>query len=264
MLQTNSRAEVNWALAYPFDVPSCSFVYVNGETYAVAGMDSEDWRSAKVQVGSQSLALEELAQGSSQLDEPRIAVIACGSNASPKRLVQKYAHISNTVVPTLRVTLRNYCVVYAAKYTEYGSVPATLLYVPGAQVDVFVNFLTLPQLQIMDGTETLGISYNRPVLTDAVVKLENGSQLPDVHAYISRHGCLTPQGEPVVLSTVEGKNIPFRNLAQGDVQVMAFDLLQGQGSLDAFIFDNISRPELRRARSETLSQHFSIPAGRAD
>ena len=263
MLQTNSRPEVMWALAYPFDVPSCSFVYLDGETHAITCLDSEDWRAAKVQLGSRSLALEELAKSSSQLDEPRIAVIACGSNASPQRLVQKYAHIANTVVPTLRVTLHNYCVVYAAKYTEYGSVPATLLYVPGAQVEVFVNFLTLPQLQIMDGTETLGISYNRPVLTDSVVELENGTQLSDVHAYISRHGCLTPQGEPVVLSTVEGKNIPFRHLAQGDVQTKAFDLLQGQGSLDGFIFDNISKPELRRARSETLSQHFSIPAGRA-
>ena len=261
MLQTHRQAEVMWALAYPFDVPACSFVYIDGETHAITSLDAADWRTAQVQLGAKSLALEELAPDPSQLDEPRIAVIACGSNASPQRLVQKYAHITDTVVPTLRVTLHNYCVVYAAKYTEYGSIPATLLYVPGAQVEVFVNFLTLQQLQIMDGTETLGVSYNRPVLEDAIVELDNGARLSDVHAYISRHGCLTSGGEPIVLSTVDGKNVPFRHLAQGDVQVMAFDLLQGQGSLDTFIFDNISKPELRRARSETLSQHFSIPAG---
>ena len=258
---------VSWALAYPFDVPRGSFLYVNGAVFPFGPYRAETWADDWVLVEDQTteirILLNRLEIADDQTESARIPVIACGSNASPQRLKQKFDRdLPGAVVPTFRVTLTNYTVVFAAKFTEYGSVPATLAYTPGTRSDVYVNLLTPDQLGIMDGTETLGVSYDRPVLDDAAVEAEDGSVFQHVHAYISRHGCFTPHGKPVSLAGVESRGNPFSVMEQADVQHAAKRLLDSAHSLEDFVFENISNDELRRTRSRYLSEKHSIPAGR--
>ncbi len=260
---------VAWAKAYPFDVPARSFIYVDGESHDVTRLTGGGWTSAHIDhAGDEKHILSHLREQDLDIaanDAPRVAVIASGSNASPQRLAQKFSDaLPGAVVPTLRVRLQNYCVVYSAKFCSYGSMPATLTSAPGAEVEVFVNLLTEDQLEVMDATETLGIEYHRPVLDGAQVVLEDESVVTDVQAYISLHGALAPQGSPYALDTIKGRNVPFAPMHQEDVQSMVHALFDHEGPLDEFIYENISDAELRRKRSEHLKENHGIPAVRSD
>lgn len=259
---------VSWALAYPFDVPDGSFLYVNGSVFHFDEHRVETWRDGRVMVEDRPDQIRDVLTRyeitDEQIESPRVPVIACGSNASPQRLKQKYDRdLPGSVVPTFRVTLTNYSVVFAAKFTEYGSVPATLAHTPGSTSQVYINLLTPAQLQVMDGTETLGCSYDRPILDDAGVEAEDGFQFSKVHAYISRHGCFTPHGQPVSLSGVKSDGHSFPVMEQTAVQQVAKRLLDSSLSLEDFVYENISNEPLRRERSRYLADEYSIPAGRS-
>ena len=264
---SNRSEHVSWALAYPFHVPDGSFLYADGAVFPLEQESVEAWWEGSVSVDGRSMQIRALLEtadiAADQIELDRVPVIACGSNASPQRLKQKFDQdLPGSLVPTFRVTLTNYTVVFAAKFTEYGSVPATLAHIPGAKSEVYVNFLTYEQLSIMDGTETLGCSYDRPILDGAHVETENRTELKDVHAYISRHGCFTPHGEPVSLASVKSENNPLTTMEQPAVQHAAKRVLESSVSLEDFVFENISNADLRRQRSQYLAEHYSTPAGR--
>lgn len=265
--QADKADTVSWALAYPFEVPDSSFLYVDGSVFHFDRHQVSAWEDGRVMVGNESVEVRSVLSrfdiAEEQLTGTRVPVIACGSNASPQRLKQKYDRdLPGSVVPTFRVTLTHYSVVFAAKFTEYGSVPATLAHTPGTTTEVYVNLLSPAQLAVMDGTETLGCSYDRPILDDAVVESEDGFQFADVHAYISRHGCFTPHGQPVTLSGVKSDGNPFTAMEQASVQHVAKRLLDSAHSLEDFVFENISNEKLRRERSQFLANEYSVPAGR--
>ena len=265
----DKSAHVSWALAYPFDVPDRSFVYLDGAIFDFDHDSLETWSDAHVIAEDRAIHIREIVDraniGQDQVHTDRIPVIACGSNASPQRLKQKFDQdLPGSLVPTVKATLTHYSVVFAAKFTEYGSMPATLAYTPGAQSEVYVNFLTPEQMAVMDGTETLGCSYDRPVLENAEVQLENGTWVENVHAYISRHGCFAPYGEAISLTSVVSLSNPFAQMEQPAVQRVAKRIFDSPLALDDFVFENISDEDLRRSRSQYLAAHYSIPAGRGD
>ena len=87
--------------------------------------------------------------------------------------------------------------------------------------------------------------------------------LAQVHAYISRHGCFTPHGQPVSLSGVKSDGHSFPAMEQTAVQQVAKRLLDSSLSLEDFVYENISNEPLRRERSRYLADEYSIPAGRS-
>ena len=101
---------VSWALAYPFDVPDGSFLYVNGSVFRFDAHRVEAWRDGRVMVEDRSVEIRTLLSrheiADEQIEAARVPVIACGSNASPQRLKQKYDRdLPGSVVPTFRVAV---------------------------------------------------------------------------------------------------------------------------------------------------------------
>ncbi|MEM1102757.1 MAG: hypothetical protein AAGH48_01475, partial [Pseudomonadota bacterium] len=192
---------------------------------------------------------------------PRFAVIACGSNAAPSRLRRKFAHDPATVVPTLRVNLSDYCVVYSAKICSYGSAPATLMQTSGATVQTFVNLLTEDQLRAMDQSELLGFEYDRPQLEISEGLAPPGRDGLDlsrwggpVSAYVSRFGALARDGEALELSA-GGASL----IKQSDALAYIQALLDVGGHLDDFIHENVVDAQIRLRRNERLRREASLP-----
>lgn len=261
------HAAVEWAKAYPFDVPKRSYVYCDGKAHFLENFSGGAWRDIHIQMQGRRAPLSGVL-GTERMAalacERRHAVVACGSNGAPRRLAQKFQN-RDDVVPTLRVVLKNYCIVYAAKFSAYGSIPATLVYMPGVRVITFINLLTERQLAQMDETETLGVAYDRPVLHDAVVTGMEGSPLPVdpalICAYVSRAGALWVDGAALALDVVEGHGVPFPKLSQTMVQSLVRDLLCAGDSVDKFIEQNLNDPDLRAARAKELKKYWAAPPG---
>ena len=248
--------QIAWAKAYPFDVPQRSYVYAKGRALPLDGYTLIHLPQATVQGETGQVRLADLLSASQIMSlemDKRHAVLACGSNASPQRLVQKFSDkLPNAVIPVLRAEVSEFCIVYAANITVYGSIPATFSRLAGASVTTFVTLLTDEQLDIMDETEQLGEEYDRPEFGDKRVTLDCGDKLPAVSGYTNRHGSFLVRGEPVALARVDGKNIPYLRMTQDEVQSAVHTALDIAHPLDHAIAQNISDAGLRLARAAEL------------
>ncbi|MEE2789854.1 MAG: hypothetical protein VX589_21110 [Myxococcota bacterium] len=150
--------QVSLAFDYPYLWPKASYVLDGGQLHAFE-------RS---------------------LRHGRIPILAIGSNRAPSQLGRKFGVDACVVVE--KVWLEDYDIVYAARLSRYGAVPATLLASPGVSVEVAMTWLTSEQVEIMHRTEGVGRSYD-------VVKIRPsclpGAELStDVAAYSASAGAL--------------------------------------------------------------------------
>lgn len=248
--------QIAWAKAYPFDVPQRSYVYAKGRALPLEGYTLKHLPQATVRLDTGPARLVDLLSASQIMSlemDKRHAVLACGSNASPQRLAQKFSEkLPNALIPVLRAEVSEFCIVHAANITVYGSIPATFSRLAGARVTTFVTLLTDEQLAIMDETEQLGEEYDRPDFGDKRVVLDCGDPLPAVSGYINRHGSFLVRGEPVALASVEGKDIPYLRMTQDEVQSAVHAALDISHPLDHAIAQNIADAGLRLARAAEL------------
>lgn len=222
------------AKAYPFAIPGHSFVYHEG---AARPMTAEE------------------ADPDGFRREDRAPVIACGSNRSHEQLHRKYGHLDGAApIPVQRAWLTGFDVVYAAHITGYGSISATLQHVPETSVEISVTWLTDDQLDLMHGTEGRGESYDYVRLDGLDLSLEAGGRLDAAFAYVYRRGCLSHQGAPVGLAEAAATGRPHRALAQPEIQAHVHSRFDHGGDLDTFILENVTDPELRRAREKRLQE----------
>jgi len=230
------------ALAYPFAQPRGPFIFTaSGAVY------HDDPEFAPL-----------LARA---MAAPRIAVIACGSNASPVRLAEKFMppRLARTpLVPTLSVTLRGYVVTHSAKFCSYAAMPATLHPWPGATARLYVSLLDAEELAAMDATEALGDEYDRMTFDAASV-----SGLPQsvrsVEAYVSRAGALAlGPGAPAASAAALQEAPGLAALTQRQAVAHAMEILGEAGPVEDFL-DRIAADErTRRAANARLQQDWSI------
>ncbi len=229
-----SEDAVARALAYPFDPPAQGYVFDAGEARAFApGRD---------------LALI----------EGRKPILAVGSNASPRRLAEKFGAAARVAVT--RAQVRDHVVAHSAKFAAYGSIPATLHPWPGATALVHVTWLDPVQLAIMDETETLGVAYDRAPIAAAFsdVAADGGAE-----TYVSRAGAFGVEGRPLVTASAAHSEPPKGAplATQREAQQRAARLLGHDGSVEAFIAENVRDAALREARSATLSTRSGLAYG---
>jgi hypothetical protein len=187
-------------------------------------------------------------------------VLAAGSNQSHEQLARKYAGheaFKGTVIPAWRGRLHGFDTVYAAKFTGYGSVPATFQHSPGAAVTVFVQWLTPGQLQRMHETEG-GYDYDR--LTGIRIALDRGGALTEAFAYSSSTGCLAVDGSHVALAEIAAEGRRFRSMTQHEILVAMRDRLAPGTALETFIVENLDDPALRARRAAELVR-TALPLG---
>lgn len=227
---------ITHAKAYPFDLPSASYV-----------LHRKGW---------QRLDHIPAVNG-------RTMVIASGSNASPQRLSDKFADhpdLLNDTIPVIRAKLHDFDTVYSAHVCSYGAIPATLAHVPGAIANVFVTWLTDAQLARLNETEAVGVNYDLAKLSDIHLLCEEEAGYTSAYAYLSRRGCLNRSGQPVPLAAIrtEGR----QGLAMSEEEVLDFvrTKIAPHEALDDFIRQQIECPQTRAQRSEALATD-ALPHG---
>jgi hypothetical protein len=223
--------EIAHAKSYPFPSPRHSFLYANGRTEALNGSNFD-------RAG-------------------RTPVLAAGSNQSPEQIHRKYGDMTGEVViPAQRGRLHDFDVVYAAHLTAYGSVPATFQLSPGTVVDVFVLWLTAPQLERMHATEG-NYTYDR--LSGLRLELDSAGAgavevMDEVFAYSSRFGCLNHGGDCVGIREISARDRRFPALGQVAALEIVRDRFAPGTHVDDFVHQHLEDREVHRARSIGLGE----------
>jgi hypothetical protein len=219
----NERSDVvERALGYPYSAPPGPFV----------------------QLGHQTLDPDEI-----EVDwEARTPVLAYGSNAAPKVLSRKLA-LSDQPVLVVPARLREFDVVYSAHISPYGAIPATLQRSPGTEVRIHVIYMTSAQIGVISATEP---NYEPQLLEDVECRLEDGEELSEVSAYISRHGCLLCADSELALAAVTASGRTLAAIGEPEAMERVRSLLCPDDSLESFVLANVTDPDLSQSRSARL------------
>jgi hypothetical protein len=135
-------------------------------------------------------------------------VLAYGSNGCPSKITWLREHLGLAgPVVVVQVRCTGLAAVWAAGLRKRdGQRPATLTAMPGAVEDHAVWFVTPDQLAVLDECEGRGHRYDLARLTAADIRLEDGTRLDGVHAYVGSSGIRCPllvDGQPVRVADVE-------------------------------------------------------------
>jgi len=219
---------VERAMTYPYHIPDCSYLLRDG-----------GWEPA--QIGPRETA-------------GRIPVIATGSNRSPEQLARKYADFETATIPVQRAWLGDFDVVFAAHITGYGSISANLLPSPGVRVDLSVTWLSDDQMARMHATEGRGHSYDYSALSGLALETEGGPVLDNAFAYIHRGGALTVDGALRGIAEIGAEGRSYPSWLQPQAIAEAHRRLAHDGTVEAFIHENIADRDLRFAREAVLQE----------
>jgi hypothetical protein len=222
--------DVARALAYPFDPHPEPFLYVAGRA-------------------------EPLDPAAPGLFEGRRPILAVGSNASPKRLLEKFGVDAHA--PVTFAVVEDHVVAHSAKFTVYGSMPATLHPWPGARAKVHATWLTEAELAVMDATESLGVEYERVAMS--AVLLDCPAYAGPIETYVSLAGALAWDGAPAVSVASRCAGDVPRALDQRGAQALAMRLLGLEGAVEDFVAANLADRALRLARTRDLSTRAGLP-----
>jgi hypothetical protein len=218
---------VQRALAYPYDIPD----------------------------GPQVVSVGSGAASRRRRHEPHV-VLAVGSNAAPDRLRHKFRDFPRqSRIPLLDGTVRDHDVVFAARMTSYGAVPATLRASPGSQVSVKVTLLDDEQLAWLDATEAPGTGYERvEVLADAV-RVDWTAEVParpgPSTTYRAVAGPLLLDGAPVSLAAVAATGRRWPALTESE---LLDRLARDAGTtVAALVARVVEHPPIRRHLNQRLA-----------
>lgn len=228
-----TRAIVEFALAYPFDIPKQSYVLLPG---------------------GQIAAFERSACTG------RLPVLAIGSNRSPRQLARKYPNLTEPL-PVEHGLLKDHDVVFSAHLTVYGSVPAALGVRPGCEVAVSVTWLNAAQLERMHATESLGKNYDFGRLSGVSLKSDHdGAERNEVALYLSRRGLLNAEGRPVSMAAIPTKGRAGDGLSQTAALEHVRGLVAPGKNLETFICETVENDRLREERNRKLGE-TALPSG---
>ncbi len=195
MARAFTEADYQRAIAYPWERPAGSFVFRGGEA-------------------------QELEDGAAvpELGSPRHALLAIGSNASPRALRRKFAELGGRDAEALVITgeLTDYTIAPSAHLAIYGSLPATLARETGSAARAALMLVTDAQLDALGITE-----FNYHVVQLAASEFVPDHELPsfaDPMAYLSCHGVFAPEGRHLA------------HLTQAEALDVAAALVLGEGA----------------------------------
>ncbi len=256
------------AKGYPYYAPPHSYLFVNGVDYEIAGFVEDPILAGALRVNGEIKPVAEVLHGvgvpgAAALDD-RVPVIAHGSNAAPAQLARKFARAhaeggDDVVIPVLRARLADHDVVYAAHFSGYGAIPATLEASPGTTAEIAVTWLTPSQLAVMHDTEITAVNYVYGRLGAIELEVDGLEPLDQAFVYLTLHGCVTLAGAPTALAAVKALRRRFQAVSVPAMLAMARDRVAPDTPLDAFIMGNIEDERLRQARTATLRQTARRP-----
>lgn len=223
---------VERAMRYPYAVPAHPFA----------------------QLGHRTLSPEEVEIDTAR----RTPLLAYGSNGSPEVLARKLT-LSADPVLVEPAWLHDFDVVYSAHISPYGAVPATLQRSLGTVVRVAVLHLTPEQLKLVSATEP---NYEETTLEGVHCELSTGTRRTELSVYLSRHGCLLVDGAEVALVAVLARGRRFAELSEPQVLEHLRSALCPEESIDAFVLNSVTDPDLAQTRSARLPRRELSPLRR--
>lgn len=210
------------ALDYPYDIPSISYVLVDGKV--------QDW------------------PGDIDLSS-RTPVLACGSNQSPTQLKRKFP---KGIIPVMAGWLSGYDSVYSAHFTTYGSVAATYMADEKVTSRQMITWLSKDQLEIMHATEALGVNYDFVVYDNIDFRSDCHQVIKQAFTYESLRGPLCFDGKPVGLEMIAAKGRSYQALNEEELQKKLLSILSDHTDLAIFVQETIEQDELRTRRTKSL------------
>jgi hypothetical protein len=221
-----SAAAVARALGYPFGIPVGSYLLADGEVAELDDLDSAN--------------------------DGRVPVLAFGANASPAGLESKLGvRAAAARIPVVAGALHDFDVVHSAHIAPYGSIPGALQHSPGAVAAVHVVHLLPDELAAVHRSEP---NYAFARVWDIDLRLEGGAHCEEMHAYVTRHGCLRLAEAPVGVAAVPvaGRSWPTRD--QPAMLAAIRDRLAPGEELDDFVLAQAGDPEVAAARTSALRE----------
>lgn len=179
--------------------------------------------------------------------EERIPVIAYGSNVCLAQLLYKSSLNKNVsdLYLCFRAVMRDSDVIYGAFLAPYGSLPAIIGPVEGAECEVWVTLLTREQVELMNRTEG---GYELRAHHGGKVELSLSEQLKTVYAYYYPKA-LYVEGSLVRFPDIPGKSI-LPSVWQADMLNKLKELCTYTGTREEFIhqlrWDYIFKQEVLR------------------
>ncbi|WP_280824770.1 hypothetical protein [Mycobacterium sp. OTB74] len=193
----SADTDLEHAAAYPFDVPSHSYLF-------------------SPQHGTPGPFDYGMIRG-----KALTPVAAVGSNASPAQLRRKFPAGGSVTddIPVLLTEFQDFDTVFAARVSRYGSIPATPCPSPGTSIRLHVTFLNARQLERMNATESLGVGYDLVEMPDGCVPELAGRQ---VLTYVARSGALLVDGQPSALERTPSTNRVFAEISEREaIEIVA-------------------------------------------
>lgn len=251
------------AKKYPFDTPTYSYIFINGNELRILKLDINSLTDSIIQTKDGSLKFEEYLSirklNFNSIDY--IPVLAYGSNSSINQLHRKFLDFKeDIIIPVIKAKLIDFDIVYSAHFASYGSIPGTIEYSPKTEVDIFITYLTRPQIKHMHKSEKLGVNYCFGRLNNIQLVLENKSILNYVFFYLSLHNCLVINGSQIALSSISARNRIFPQKNEVEIIAMVRDITDKDKNLDTYIIEivkNVRKKEVIINKLRPYSKKFS-------
>jgi len=189
-------------------------------------------------------------------EENRIPVLACGSNAAPEQLIRKFQNHQNRRIPVTAGKLKDFVSVYSPHVAGYGSIPATIMPLPGVTTTCHVTWLTEDQLVHMHSTEAVGSAYRYSELQDIHLICDMTGTHSRIHAYVGRRGVLKLNGSYVGLAAIpiEGTHEQLTLMDQAAVQAATTDAINHYHDINRFVKNNLELSS-RQKTIEAMKPH---------
>lgn len=186
----------------------------------------------------------------------RTAVLAVGSNASPEQLRRKFPATGRWGrVPVVLAELHEHDVVYAARISSYGAIPATLTSSPGTSVELHVTLLDDSQLDRLDETESVPTAYERLPVPAHLVRCVALDSAAEVYSYAATSGPLVVDGSPIALTAATAAHRRFVEKTEAEVLDLVAEHLRFPGR-DELILTAARDPQVRRELNRRLTSRL--------
>lgn len=204
------------AKSYPYDVPKGSYVLYKNEALSLKRMNPPDDT------------------------ETRIPVLAYGSNASSQQLLRKFPDLGEDIaLPVLKTALSGFDVVFSARFSSYGAIPAMLAPSPGTILTTYVIWLTKDQLEVMHDTELGpqrdGSAYTFGRLTGVLAMIDAIGMRDEVYMYQSAAPAMGHDGALCAYAEVNARDRKLAAYRHDRVLRAAHEGIAPDMTLDDFV-----------------------------
>ncbi len=263
-IMTVTPAQLHLATQYPYDPPHESFLFVNGRALPIVEPRDDPLVGAAVRLGSRlrraEHALRELGVAATPGMAERTPLLSYGSNTSPFGIDRKYRPIygdGSVVIPAIACELADHDVVYSPHFSRWGTIPATIAISPGAVAPLIALYLAPAQLQRMHDIECGATperagNYVAGRFTDVDLQLDGGQRLSAVPTYVSRHGILARNGQPVALTALRTRERRFGQMNGSELLAALLHEFAPRSSRDEFLARLIADTEFRHSCTARL------------